>query len=237
MKNLIKTLIIAAVFVCSTATAQNSKNTLDWAGTYKGTTGGGDIIIIEINTDLTYNYCVLINQPNYKDTIEIQGKFVWNKAGNQIKLSCDKTLYSVKENRLEAMYRKEETGFTLYKIDINDITEKYWKLIEINGNPVVLDSSGRQPHFILKQEGNRITGSGGCNTFTGIYEIDAPFKIKFSKVAATKMFCFNNMEVEQQLHQALENADNYTLSADGKFLSLNKGRMAPLARFEVVYLR
>ena len=45
------------------------------------------------------------------------------------------------------------------------------------------------------------------------------------------------MEIEQQLHRAFEDADNYTLSEDGQYLSLNKGGMAPLARFEVVYLR
>jgi len=31
--------------------------------------------------------------------------------------------------------------------------------------------------------------------------------------------------------------DNYTVSEDGKYLSLNRARMAPLARFEVVYLK
>jgi len=50
------------------------------------------------------------------------------------------------------------------------------------------------------------------------------------------MACLN-MEIEDELKRALEMADNYSLSSDGKFLSLNRARMAPLARFEVVYLR
>ena len=49
------------------------------------------------------------------------------------------------------------------------------------------------------------------------------------------MACLN-MEIENELKRALEMADNYSLTADGKYLSLNRARMAPLARFEVVYL-
>jgi heat shock protein HslJ len=118
------------------------------------------------------------------------------------------------------------------------ITEKYWKLIEINGKPVVLDASvSREPHLILKVADNRVNGHGGCNTLSGTYEIDkAANRIKFSQMASTMMACIN-MEVENELKRVLEMVDNYSLSADGKYLSLNRARMAPLAKFEVVYLR
>ena len=119
----------------------------------------------------------------------------------------------------------------------NDITEKYWKLIELNGSPVVYaDSMSREPFFVLKDENNRVNGHGGCNTLSGTYEIDrAANRIKFSQMVSTMMACLN-MEVETGLKNALETADNYALSADGKYLSLNRARMAPLARFELVYL-
>jgi len=118
------------------------------------------------------------------------------------------------------------------------ITEKYWKLIEINGKPVVWDESAtREAFIILKDENNRVNGNGGCNTLYGTYEIDkTAYRIKFSQMASTMMACLN-MEIENELKRALEMADNYSLSADGKYLSLNRARMAPLARLEVVYLR
>jgi heat shock protein HslJ len=118
------------------------------------------------------------------------------------------------------------------------ITEKYWKLIEINGKPVAPSKTFvREPSIILKNEGNRVNGHGGCNTLTGSYEIDRTAqRIKFSQMATTMMACIN-MEVEEELKKALEMTDNYSLSADGKYLSLNRARMAPLARFEVVYLK
>ena len=116
----------------------------------------------------------------------------------------------------------------------NSITEKYWKLIEVNGKPVG-EAIPRDAFIILKDD-QRVNGNGGCNTLTGTYEIAPGNRIKFSQVASTMMACLN-MEIEEALKRALEMADNYTLSDDGKFLSLNRARMAPLARFEVVYLR
>ena len=116
----------------------------------------------------------------------------------------------------------------------NSITEKRWKLIEISGKPVVSDGTApREAFIILKNEGRRVTGNGGCNTLNGTFEIGQGNRIKFSQMASTMMACLN-METEDGLKKALEMADNYSLSADGKYLSLNKARMAPLARFEVM---
>ena len=116
------------------------------------------------------------------------------------------------------------------------ITEKYWKLIELNGNPVTLGIGQSEPHIILKDgEEHRFIGNGSCNNISGMYELSENGRIKFSRGISTLMAC-PNMEIESGLLKALESADNYTLSDDGK-LSLNRARMAPLARFEVVYLK
>lgn len=130
-----------------------------------------------------------------------------------------------------------KTSSTSSKKSDDGITEKYWKLIEIEGQPVVVDNRMRaEPHIILKKEDNRITGTSGCNTFNGTYEIKAPNGISFSKMASTMMACLN-MDIENKMLHVFEITDNYTLSSDGKYLSLNRARMAPLARFEVVYLK
>ena len=114
------------------------------------------------------------------------------------------------------------------------VTEKYWKLVELRGQPVpALD---REPHLILEAEGGRVHGFGGCNGFTGAYEIDeATSRIRFDQVASTMMACPSGMEVEQTFHEVLRSVDNYSLAGDR--LTLNRARMAPLARFEAVYLR
>lgn len=113
------------------------------------------------------------------------------------------------------------------------IVETYWKLVELNGQPVA--PLKREPHLILKADGKRVTGFGGCNGFGGGYELnEATQRIRFVGVASTLMACAEGMEVEQGLHEALRATDNYSLS--GNNLSLNKARMAPLARFEAVHM-
>ena len=91
----------------------------------------------------------------------------------------------------------------------------------------------REAFIILQDEDRRVNGNGGCNTLNGTYEISEGGRIKFSQMASTMVACFN-MEIEEGLKRALEVADNYSLSADGKYLSLNRARMAPMARFEAV---
>jgi heat shock protein HslJ len=113
------------------------------------------------------------------------------------------------------------------------IAGKYWKLVELNGKPV--PSLEREPHMILKADG-KVNGFGGCNAFTGTYTLDAPAsRISFGQIASTMMACMTGMDMEQAFHEVLRHADSYTL--DGDRLALNRARMAPLARFEAVYLR
>jgi heat shock protein HslJ len=112
-------------------------------------------------------------------------------------------------------------------------TEKYWKLVEVNGQSV--PTLKREPHLILKAEGQRVNGFGGCNGFGGTYEIDeAQSRIRFEGIVGTLMACQDGMEVEKSFHEALRQADGY--AQDGDRLTLNQGT-APLARFQAVYMR
>jgi heat shock protein HslJ len=55
--------------------------------------------------------------------------------------------------------------------------------------------------------------------------------VHFKQLASTMMAC-ENMADEEGLAKVLGMADNYTIVND--VLSLNKARMAPLARFKLV---
>ena len=112
-----------------------------------------------------------------------------------------------------------------------NIVEKYWKLTELFGEPVITSEGGREAYMMLKKEDSRVTGNSGCNTFNGSFTMKPGNMISFSKTISTMMMCVN-MDVESKLYQALEMADNYY--SDGDKLVLNKARMAPLARFEAV---
>ena len=107
-----------------------------------------------------------------------------------------------------------------------------WKLVELNGKPVENTSGNGKEYFIsLQQEESRVSGYSGCNSFFGSYVLKEGNRVTFSKMGSTMMAC-PNMATEQELFKVLETVDNYT--TDGKTLQLNKARMAPLARFEMI---
>jgi heat shock protein HslJ len=117
----------------------------------------------------------------------------------------------------------------------DSLQEKYWKLIELNGQAVTADQDHRrEQHIIFKIADNRVIGSGGCNNLTGSYELKGNNQIAISKIASTKMACAH-MDTETQFFRVLEIADNYYVRNDT--LQLNKARMAPLAKFVAVYLK
>jgi len=244
---LILSTVMAAFFLngCKTNAAadaaHNSKNSVDWMGIYKGSVAAGDnkekVTIITLENDLSYRMQSAITD-EYDQAADSKGTFSWSKNGNEITLKDATTgnteVYKVGENQLI-----EKSGNRLLKLQKEKVTEKYWKLIELRGQAVSeMAPTNREPFIILKEQDSRVTGSGGCNTLTGAYVLnEATSRIKFEKIASTMMACLNNMELEGNFLKVLEEVDNYSLSADGTQLSLNKARMAPLARFEVVYLR
>jgi heat shock protein HslJ len=116
-----------------------------------------------------------------------------------------------------------------------NITEKQWKLIELTGNKIPVKArQNSEAHFILKTGDNKVAGNGGCNSFSGTYELLEGNRIRFSKMISTMMAC-ENMDTEYGLLKVFETADNYTLKGDT--LSLNKARMTPLAKFEAVFMK
>ncbi|MBZ4190974.1 META domain-containing protein [Niabella beijingensis] len=108
------------------------------------------------------------------------------------------------------------------------ITEKKWKLIELAGKPVQDKINDKEPFLQLAEADQRFSASAGCNGLGGTYELRDNGRVRFKMGMSTLMAC-DHMEMEQGLTKALEAADNYTISGDT--LSLNKARMAPLARF------
>ncbi|MBX2951975.1 MAG: META domain-containing protein [Leadbetterella sp.] len=237
MKNLLLfTLVILGVSCTRNAyNHHNSMNSLDWSGRYEGTLpgkkGGSEPVVLVLKEDLSYEMT--------RNGRKSEGGFAWGPDGGSIILPEESLYLFVGENFLKAVTRKgkevEGGKYRLNKTEDRSIKEKYWKLIELNGKPVTVSEGGREPHLIIRREDNRVTGNGGCNGFGGTYELnEATGRIRFSKVAATLMACpWDN--VEGEFFEVLDKVDNFT--TDGKFLSLNKARMAPLARFEVVYLK
>lgn len=232
MKNILLLALVLIGSSCARKTYNhhNSMNSLDWAGRYEGTLPGktGGVVLV-LKEDLSYEML--------HDGKKTEGGFAWGPDGGHIVLPEESLYLFVGENFMKAVTRKgKEIGaYRLEKKEDLGIKEKYWKLVELYGQPVTVKEGAREPHLIIKQEDDRVIGNGGCNGFNGAYELnEATGRIRFSKIAATMMACMEE-NVESEFFKVLEQVDNFT--TDGNSLSLNKARMAPLARFEVVYLR
>lgn len=250
LTSLLAALLFSFIFSCKppTKTADTSKSSLDWQGSYSGIVPCADCegIATTIVLNADQSYALNTRYLGKDQTVNSAGgTFSWNKEGNTITLNGMKDgprFYKVGENKLIQLDQQGKTitgtnanRYILNKAD-NDITNKYWKLLEVMGKPIVLDSQqSREPHMILHIDNNRVSGNGGCNNFNGTYQLEPNNRIRFSPLAATKMACMNSMEVESQFFKALETADSYYSKGDS--LQLIRARMAPLARFVAVYLR
>jgi len=83
------------------------------------------------------------------------------------------------------------------------LEDTYWKLTHIGDQPAPALEGRREPHIMLSSEHGMVGGTGGCNRFTGSYEIKKP-KITFGTLALTKMACVDQRDVDQELVAALK---------------------------------
>ncbi|MGK6352994.1 copper resistance protein NlpE N-terminal domain-containing protein [Parapedobacter sp. DT-150] len=220
--------------------AHNSRNSVDWSGTYQGTLPCADCPGIRYNLTLNEDSSYQL-QTQYLDkgdsVFTDSGTFTWNDAGSQITLPERDEKFQVGEGRLLHldMEGKRITGELAEQYVLNKVTEtitgRYWKLIEVGGKAVEAGSTQKEPFIRLNSAENRLEATGGCNGLGGTYELQEPNRVKFSQLIGTMMAC-ENMEVENGLKRALESADSYHVQGDT--LQLFRARMAPLAKFIAV---
>lgn len=108
------------------------------------------------------------------------------------------------------------------------ITNNKWKLIELHGKSV--NKMEKDPILTLMQSDNRYGAYMGCNSLGGTYTLLGKGKIKFDAGMSTMMAC-PDMSIEDGFKQIISEVDNYSII--NNVLSLNKGRMTTLARFEL----
>lgn len=115
-----------------------------------------------------------------------------------------------------------------------NLTDTYWKLIELHGGPAALGAGERELHMVLITEDSRIRGFSGCNTFAGIYKVEEDH-LQFLQMASTGKACMVGMEQERRFLSALKGTAQFTISGDS--LSLYSADGEILLRLEAVYLR
>jgi copper homeostasis protein (lipoprotein) len=104
-----------------------------------------------------------------------------------------------------------------------------WKLISLGETPIHSDSKQQGPHLLLTAESHRVSGSGGCNSLMGSYEMRGE-QLTFSKMASTMMACASGMDMDKALEDALAKVSTWKIA--GQVLELSDASGRPLARFE-----
>lgn len=88
-----------------------------------------------------------------------------------------------------------------------------WRLVSLPGHaPDAL--SRLEPGVTARFEDGRVTGFGGCNTFTGSYSLQGT-RLTFGALAGTMMACPEPaMTVERAVHDALKGTLSYAVTGD-----------------------
>lgn len=111
------------------------------------------------------------------------------------------------------------------------LTNTYWKLISVAGEPYQHNSKNREPHLKLVAKDNVAKGYGGCNLFTGHFERSGN-SLQFKQLATTMRACVEGMQVESRFLGVLGNVNRYAIQGDS--LRLYNGDKFLLG-FEAVY--
>ena len=224
----------------------NSRTSLDWAGVYSGTLPCADCpgirTRIELREDGTFTRSLRYLDEEAPPPLTDTGRFTWDDSGSRITLGegANAQQYQVGENvlfhldqngqrvtgDLAAAYRLEKT--------VNDpsIENRRWQLVELNGRPIEPPSDRDGAYLELDGTESRVTGNASCNRFFGTYELLVGNRIRFGPDIGSTMMACPELEQEREFLDMLGRVDNYSLGEGG--LSLNRARMAPLARFREV---
>lgn len=235
------------IFSCGTnkqAIGDTSWTSVDWSGVYLFTDNNYKVpeIQLTLNENGTYKLVASAIGEDTKNTYS-DGKFEWDKQGRTIRLdkqiphlSSDHLV--VGENILFVLKGKDSENHPLGELlqfqkqqTDSNLTEKYWKLISINGRTVTKDDfMSKEPHIIFKSEFNHINGNDGCNGFGGIYKLEGK-TISFDKLFSTMMACPDSF-VFNEFMRILQKEATYTITEESLTLQTAKDVM----KFEVVYL-
>ncbi len=87
-----------------------------------------------------------------------------------------------------------------------------WRAADINGVPV----SPNAPITMEVQGGGQVSGSAGCNRYSGTYRWLSKEGIKFSTISTTRMACPDDvMDQERRFLSILAAVEGYSFYSDG----------------------
>lgn len=217
-----------------------SENALDWKGSYSGSLPCEACDGMETELNLTAENTFVLTQSKFDKEEEAKvttGKFTWK--GNNIVLEnmpkeFASNMFKVEENKIRMLDNKgnvvtgdSENAYILNKNGNQQVENQKWKLVELYGKKVKGDSESH--YLVFHAAEGRVEAKAGCNQLTFGYKIKNGLRLETTPGISTMMACPD--ELEEEFKKMMMEADN--ISVNEKTLTLNKGRMAPLATFEI----
>lgn len=198
---------------------------------------------LNLNADQSYT---LWNTYLERSVAPLESKGRWQVRQNTLVLTPSSgkgQSFAIKSGdtlRLLDLSGKENTSkfnYDLTRVNTTGATlkETYWKLTHVGPDAIVSTATNqKEPNIVLHTADHRVSGSGGCNSLSGSYELNGE-SLKFAKVISTMMACVNGMATEQAMNKALSQTRGYKIT--GQQLDLLDAAGNRLARFEAVALR
>jgi uncharacterized lipoprotein NlpE involved in copper resistance len=193
------------------ADMHNSRNSLDWAGTYEGVLPCADCrgtkTSLTLNSDGSYQ---LVTQALGSQHAEksVSGVFRWQPSGNAITLDerGGRQQFSVGEGRLTLLQPEGGASqspaanlvLTLAlpapdSIDLAQQLGRYrWTLLfatDANHRRIAGLPPGQDRSVVLSFTGTRLSVQGPCNRLVGTYQVTATDQLTVNVAASTMMAC------------------------------------------------
>lgn len=111
-----------------------------------------------------------------------------------------------------------------------DLFGTEWKLLELNGKTIKLDTTfKKEPVLVFEKGTEKLNGNGGCNGFMGSYKLKENNGIELTLAGATMMAC-PNLELETQFQDVLKQTKSYHI--EGNTLVLDNNSKTSIAKLE-----
>lgn len=184
------------------------------------------------------NYDLVISENGELDAASfVKGTYTWSKNHEKLSLSNEISRFGTNQLQLNSdgelvMKDQNDVQIQLKKVEMaTELTEKYWKLVAINGVEVTSkDFNTYEPHLIFKALFQQVKGNDGCNVFNGKFIVEGN-QIHFTNMISTLMACFNS-KIPNQFKAALREKLTYQVEGEQLILSSSNTEL----KFKVVYL-
>lgn len=179
-----------------------------------------DVELTAHTNHLDMSVLLIRQMPKELENTEIKDIPVYNPTAASVSSEN-----SEESENLEA----SESSKNLEDSDNVSLKNTYWKLVELNGTPVLNFAEQGDLYFIINKD--EVNGSDGCNNFFSSFELEGQ-NLKILPGGVSMKMCHEGVEQSREYMQALFAANSWQRNGDSLELKQND---TTIAVFKAVY--